>query len=112
MTETDQSQAQATEDTSPSQQAGALEFFTVPPGLDPLTANLVARFASALAEKLKGAQDKYGYTDGWAEPGWMDECRAQLREHVENGDPRDVAAFAAFLWHHGASTAEAPPAKG
>lgn len=69
------------------------------------TANLVQRFARALAEKLAAAEHKYGYTDGWLSPEWMDECRAHLRQHVEKGDPRDVAAYCAFLWHHGESTA-------
>jgi DNA repair exonuclease SbcCD ATPase subunit len=31
----------------------------------------------------------------------MDECRVKLREHVEKGDPLDVAAYCAFLWYHG-----------
>jgi hypothetical protein len=61
--------------------------------LHPDTRYLVAAFANALAEKLAAAEEKYGYTDGWADKGWMDECRAQLIEHVVKGDPRDVAAF-------------------
>jgi hypothetical protein len=80
--------------------------------LHPLTADLVARFARALSEKLADAEEKYGYGDGWLSPGWMDECRANLMEHVAKGDPRDVAAYCAFLWHHGERTALAslPPA--
>lgn len=74
------------------------------PVLHHKTSDLVARFARALAEKLAAAEVKYGYTDGWLSPDWMDECRAKLLEHVEKGDPRDVAAYCAFLWHHGAST--------
>lgn len=73
--------------------------------LHPRTADLVRRFTAALAEKLAAAERKYGYSDGWASPEWMDECRAQLAEHVRKGDPRDVAAYCAFLWHHGESTA-------
>lgn len=84
-----------------------VEFFAVPEGLHPNTTNLVARFASALAEKLAAAERKYGYNDNWARPDWMDECRQKLAEHVAKGDPRDVAAYAAFLWHHGESTAGA-----
>lgn len=76
-------------------------------GLHPATADLVARFAAALAEKLVAAERKYGYSDGWASPDWMDECRAKLMEHIAKGDPRDVAAYCAFLWHHGESTAPA-----
>lgn len=77
---------------------------TMSEGLHPRTADLVRRFASALAEKLHAAEQKYGYTDAWAQPDWMDECRAALVEHVRKGDPRDVAAYCAFLWHHGERT--------
>ena len=77
------------------------------PSLHPATADLVRRFSQALAEKLAAAEAKYGYSDGWASPDWMDECRAKLMEHIAKGDPRDVAAYCAFLWHHGASTAHA-----
>ncbi len=72
--------------------------------LHPKTHLLVANFADALAEKLLMAQRKYGYTDAWVESNWMDECRAKLREHIEKGDPLDVAAYCAFLWYHGEST--------
>lgn len=77
-------------------------------GLHYKTADLVYRFALALVQKLHAAEEKYGYSDGWASPDWMDECRQHLREHIEKGDPRDVAAYCAFLWHHGASTASPP----
>lgn len=80
----------------------------IPTRLDPHTADLVARFASALAEKLLAAQDKYGYSHGWINDDWMDECRAELVRHVAKGDPRDVAAYCAFLWHHDERTAAAP----
>jgi hypothetical protein len=81
------------------------EFFPIPAGLHPHTVNLVARFAAALADKLAKAERKYGYSDGWSSPDWMDECRAKLMEHVAKGDPRDVAAYCAFLWHHDERTA-------
>jgi hypothetical protein len=69
--------------------------------LHPATADLMARFAHALTMKLAAAEVKYGYSDGWRSPDWLDECRAKLLEHVAKGDPRDVAAYCAFLWHHG-----------
>lgn len=72
--------------------------------IHPLTANLVVRFCRALASKLAAAEKKYGYTDGWRRADWMDECRQHLMEHIAKGDPRDVAAYCAFLWHHGEST--------
>lgn len=76
--------------------------------LSGVTRDLVFGFAVSLAEKLLSAQRKYGYADGWVRNDWMDECRAKLLEHVAKGDPRDVAAYCAFLWHHGESTT--PPA--
>lgn len=73
---------------------------STPKGLHPDTQSLVAMFAHKIAVKLFHAQEKYGYSDGWKNPDWMDECRKKLREHVEKGDPRDVAAYCAFLdWH-------------
>jgi hypothetical protein len=81
----------------------------VPPGLHKSTRNLVIRFAGALAQKLYAAQEKYGYSDGWKSDDWMDECRAKTRHHLEKGDPRDVAAYCAFLWHHGESTVSSAP---
>lgn len=73
--------------------------------LHPKTAALVRRFMSALASKLSAAEVKYGYSDAWVDPAWEDECRRQLHHHAAKGDPRDVAAYAAFCWHHGWSTA-------
>jgi hypothetical protein len=76
--------------------------------LHPWTKNLVVRFARALAKKLSDAEQKYGYEAEWKDPNWMDECRAKLIEHLAKGDPRDVAAYCAFLWYHKERTA-APP---
>ena len=78
--------------------------------LHPRTKDLVTRFAGALAAKLRRAEIKYGYSDGWADPGWQRECIAHLAEHVQKGDPLDVAAYAAFCFHHGWSTATPRPA--
>ncbi len=72
--------------------------------IHPATRDLVIRFSRAVLEKLAAAEKKYGYTDKWANTDWMDECKQHLVEHIEKGDPRDVAAFCAFLWHHGEST--------
>jgi len=79
------------------------------PSLHPATADLVRRFSVALAEKLAAAEQKYGYSDNWARPDWMDECRQHLLDHIAKGDARDVAAYCAFLWHHGERTAPAQP---
>lgn len=76
----------------------------MPAELHPATASLVARFAGALASKLREAEIKHGYQADWQDGNWLDECRADLVSHLVKGDPRDVAAYCAFLWHHEAST--------
>ena len=71
---------------------------------------LVAGFAQALLEKLDKAGLDRENAHAWMEDGWADTLRKALREHVEKGDPRDVAAYSAFAWHHGWSLAsEATP---
>jgi hypothetical protein len=77
---------------------------TVPTHLNTNTVKLVRDFSEALMQKLLKAQDKYKYTDDWSFPGWMDECRSDMMEHIEKGDPLDVAAYTAFLWFHGEPT--------
>lgn len=72
--------------------------------LHPMTVDLVDRFAAALKAKLAKAEAKYGYAIGWADGDWQDKCQRDLAEHVIKGDPLDVAAFAAFCWHHGWTT--------
>lgn len=74
-----------------------------PEGLHPDTASLITRFASAMAEKLHAAEIKYGYSNFWM-AAWETECRQKLHEHLAKGDPRDVANYCAFMWHHGWST--------
>lgn len=72
-----------------------------PDSLHPGTARLVLEFANALAAKLARAEEKYGYTNGWATQDWEAECRAHMLEHIEKGDPLDVAAYCAFMWRRG-----------
>lgn len=73
-------------------------------GLHPSTVALVNDFATALAEKLRKAEQKYGYSDAWTNNGWMTECQADFHRHIAKGDPRDVAAYCAFMWYHGWKT--------
>ena len=75
--------------------------------LHPATADLVDRFAAELKSKLARAEAKYGYRDNWSRPDWEDELTESLAEHIQKGDPRDVAAYCAFAWHHGWSTSDA-----
>lgn len=77
---------------------------TVPPALHPASKALVQHFASAMADKLRASEEKYDYRDGWRSPEWEQECREHLRLHMDKGDPRDVAIYAAFMWHHNWST--------
>lgn len=68
------------------------------------TDDLVDRFAAALKAKLNAAEKKYGWNDGWLSDDWEDVCQMRLADHIEKGDPRDVAAYCAFMWHHGWKT--------
>lgn len=68
------------------------------------TQNLVANFSTALAEKLYKAQLKYGYDADWKQDGWHTQCLAHFHQHIAKGDPRDVAAYCAFMWYHGWKT--------
>lgn len=76
----------------------------LPEDLHPESKQLVVDFAEALAEKMLKAEQKYGYTDNWMRPDWGNECRTELMRHVHKGDPKDVAIYCAFLWHHNEPT--------
>lgn len=80
----------------------------LPAGLHPSTSELVLTFAKALAEKLHRSEQKYGWSDGWKNVGWQDKCLADFHHHISKGDPRDVAAYCAFMWYHGWPTQSAP----
>lgn len=82
----------------------SIEGLSLPQDLLPETQDLVVGFANALGEKLAAAQRKYGYGISWSDPRWMPECHQAMAEHLRKGDPRDVAAYCAFLWYHGEST--------
>lgn len=87
-----------------------IELYTAPPEpvipaeLHPDTQKLVTDFCSALAEKLYKAQLKYGYDVDWKQDGWPSQCQAHFQQHIAKGDPRDVAAYCAFMWYHGWKT--------
>ena len=76
--------------------------------LDLRTMELINRFSIALQRKLFEAQVKYGYEADWMNNDWEAECRKELMRHIEKGDPVDVAAFCAFMWHHAWSTSPTP----
>ena len=68
----------------------------------------VNRFAEEMATKMAQARAKG--RDGW-ETCPPDVLSRMLREHVEKGDPRDVANFCMMLWHLGQPIAAAPAAQ-
>ena len=82
----------------------------IPFGLHLDTQKLVTDFCTALAEKLYKAQLKYGYDADWKQDGWPSQCQAHFHQHIAKGDPRDVAAYCAFMWYHGWKTEAAQPA--
>lgn len=65
------------------------------------TKQLVFDVSAALEEKLRKAQNRYGYTNGWLTDDWEDGCREDLMKHIAKGDPLDVIAYAAFMWKRG-----------
>lgn len=72
--------------------------------LHPKTSKLIDDFSVALKDKLARAQEKYGRQDEWSNPDLIEDLALDLCDHMEKGDPRDVAAYCAFLWFHNAST--------
>jgi hypothetical protein len=60
----------------------------------------VDSFARAMKDKMAQARAKG--RSGWEGMDPADLSR-MLREHVEKGDPRDVANFCMMMWHHSAS---------
>lgn len=82
----------------------AKEITNVPTGVTP-TDKLVDDFAAALKDKLNKAREKYSYHgESWKESHLVDAMRCEMYKHLKKGDPRDVAAYCAFLWFHNAST--------
>lgn len=77
----------------------------IPKDLHPDSKELVIAFAEELAAKMRAAEEKYGYSNGWKNTDWMEELKRHFKNHIEKGDPRDVAVYCAFLWHHKQSTA-------
>ncbi|EOJ6089114.1 cell division protein ZapB [Klebsiella michiganensis] len=74
------------------------------PGLLHATNELVLIFSHALADKLYAAQEKYNHGTSWRNNDWQEACQRDFQKHIAKGDPRDVAAYCAFMWWHGWST--------
>ena len=72
--------------------------------LSPIAEMLINDFSAALKDKLLDAQNKHGWSDDWLNiPDYQ--LHLDLKQHVEKGDPRDVAIYCAFAWYHGYRTA-------
>lgn len=69
--------------------------------MNPNTMALMNQFTTALFNKVEAAELKYGYRDNWRADDWEQECRQKMMEHIEKGDPLDVAAYCAFMWKRG-----------
>jgi hypothetical protein len=72
------------------------------------TASMVQGFADAVKAKLRAADEKYGHGLMWRDDPNFEGMRQELREHMAKGDPRDVAAYCAFLWYHDEPTSPPP----
>ena len=79
---------------------GKVPLFTFFPEAKTPIDDLVNRFSEALREKLRAAEEKYGYNNGWLRGDWREQLIECLYQHAAKGDPRDVAAYCAFAWHH------------
>lgn len=77
---------------------------------DTLLREAMRHFLHDVYNKAMLARDKYGFHPmGWATPDWQEELQKGIAEHVQKGDPRDVAVYAMFAWFHGWSTATPAP---
>lgn len=60
---------------------------------------MYGEFAKAVHKKMMNGFFKKGRT-GWDDPNWTEEEIIEcMKEHIEKGDPLDMAIYAAFLWH-------------
>lgn len=81
-------------------------YLGLPGDLNTNAIKLVVDTANLMGQKLKAAQDKYGYEDGWMNPEWaQEEVRKSAFEHLMKGDPLDVINYMAFMLYHGYSSA-------
>ena len=98
--------AQMLDDYHRSLELGLAALSALPPEqpADPLS-DLVEGFAKALLAKLRLASANG--RSGWERNDWEKQCQQGLLRHLEKGDPRDVAAYCAFMWYHDWITA--PP---
>ncbi|MGE9312868.1 hypothetical protein ACLOAU_14565 [Niabella sp. CJ426] len=76
--------------------------------LHPDSSNLLKHCFEELRLKMIKNQEKYGYGNEWLTEEWEQECRDNMMEHIQKGDPRDVAIYALFMMYRGWSTKSEP----
>lgn len=76
----------------------------IPKALHQDTAELVVAFAEAMAVKLRSAEIKHGFSNGWKSGEWKTDCKVSFIDHILKGDPVDVANYCAFMFYHGWDT--------
>lgn len=74
--------------------------------VEPLDEDFIGQFAKAMIKKMVLAAEKGRH--GWNDPQVCSakDLQRMLREHVDKGDPVDVANFAMMLWARGEKTHE------
>lgn len=65
---------------------------------------LCNKFADKMYAKMIKSEEKYNFNGRWKWDYQIPKMQQALAEHVNKGDPIDVANFCAFLDYHGAST--------
>lgn len=72
--------------------------------LHPDSEKLLQQCFLQLREKMIRNEQKYGWTNEWLTSDWEDECRNEMKRHIEKGDPKDVAIYAMFMMFRGWSS--------
>ncbi len=87
-----------------NQQASNSDLGAVSGSLHPDSENLLKKCFAELREKMIRNEEKYGYSNEWLKHDWEEECRNELRRHLDKGDPKDVAIYAMFMMYRGWSS--------
>ncbi|MCW6598624.1 hypothetical protein [Yersinia ruckeri] len=73
----------------------------IPDDLHPDSVKLLEGVIPDVAAKMVKAQVKRGLTNEWLHEDWEFECRRQLSQHVNKGDPLDVIIYGMFCQGRG-----------
>jgi hypothetical protein len=66
--------------------------------------DMCGSFAQVLFDKMVEAERKHGWKGAWKTVP-TEKLQADMVEHIQKGDPRDVAGYCMFLWFREARTA-------